>query len=127
MDFTKFLNQKVKENNTLDKDQVLEEVIQKVKLLQDIKDDSKNEVLEIFFDIVLDEIREFIGFDIALEKISQSLLVKMLNFKHSRQGTETLASYNYSGVSETFLEGYPEDIKQSLESLKKINKKARFI
>ena len=51
----------------------------------------------------------------------------MLNFKYSRKGTETLASYNYSGVSETFLEGYPEDIKQSLESLKKTNKKARFI
>lgn len=124
MDLTKFLN---KENNTLNKNQVLTEVIQKVKLLQGIKDDNKDEVLEIFFDIVLDEIREFIGFDIALEKISQSLLVKMLNFKYSRQGTETLASYNYSGVSETFLEGYPEDIKQSLESLKKTNKKARFI
>lgn len=124
MDFTKFLNE---ENNTLNKNQVLTEVIQKVKLLQGIKDDNKDEVLEIFFDIVLDEIREFIGFDIALEKISQSLLVKMLNFKYSRQGTETLASYNYSGVSETFLEGYPEDIKQSLESLKKTNKKARFI
>lgn len=124
MDFTKFLNE---ENNTLNKNRVLTEVIEKVKLLQGIKDYNKDEVLEIFFDIVLDEIREFIGFDIALEKISQSLLVKMLNFKYSRQGTETLASYNYSGVSETFLEGYPEDIKQSLESLKKTNKKARFI
>lgn len=124
MNFEKFLNKEIK---TLNKKQVLEEVIQKVKLLQGIKDNNKDEVLEIFFDIVLDEIIEFIGFDIALEKISQSLLVKMLNFKYSRQGTETLASYNYSGVSETFLEGYPEDIKQSLESLKKTNKKARFI
>lgn len=124
MNFEKFLNKEIK---TLDKNQVLEEVIQKVKLLQGIKDNNKDEVLEIFFDIVLDEIIEFIGFDIALEKISQSLLVKMINFKYSRQGTETLASYNYSGVSETFLEGYPEDIKQSLESLKKTNKKARFI
>lgn len=125
MDLTKFLN---KENNTLNKNQVLTEVIQKVKLLQGIKDDNKDEVLEIFFDIVLDEIREFIGFDIALEKISQSLLVKMLNFKYSRQGTETLTSYNYSGVSETFLEGYPEDIRLSLERLKpNTAKRARFI
>ena len=120
MNLTKFLN---KEINTLSKDQVIE----KVKILQSIKDNNKDEVLEIFFDIVIDEIREFIGFDITLEKISQSLLVKMLNYKYSRQGTETLSSYNYSGVSETFLEGYPEDIKQSLESLKKINKKAKFI
>nr|UVN08379.1 MAG: protein of unknown function DUF3199 [Bacteriophage sp.] len=102
-------------------------VIDNVKILQNIKDDKKDDILDILYDLVIDEIKEIVG-DIVIESKLQSLVLKMLNFKYSRQGTETLASYNYSGVSETFLEGYPEDIRQSLERLKpKTAKKARFI
>lgn len=109
---------------------IKQEVINKVKLLQGIKDAGKDEVLNLFFDLVIDEIKEYIGVEIALEKISISLIIKMLNFKYSRSGTETLSSYNYSGVSETFLQGYPEDILISLNSLKRLysnSKKVRFI
>ena len=102
-------------------------VIDKVKTLQNIKDDKKDDILDILYDMVIDEIKEVIG-DIVIESKLQSLVLKMLNFKYSRQGTETLASYNYSGVSETFLEGYPEDIRLSLERLKpNTAKRARFI
>lgn len=102
-------------------------VIDKVKTLQNIKDDKKDDILDILYDIVIDEIKEIVG-DIIIEPKLQSLVLKMLNFKYSRQGTETLTSYNYSGVSETFLEGYPEDIRLSLERLKpNTAKRARFI
>lgn len=102
-------------------------VIDKVKILQNIKDDKKDDILDILYDMVIDEIKEIIG-DIVIESKLQSLVVKMLNFKYSRQGTETLSSYNYSGVSESFLEGYPEDIRLSLKRLKQKNaNRARFI
>lgn len=66
-------------------------VIDKVKTLQNIKDDKKDDILDILYDIVIDEIKEIVG-DIVIESKLQSLVLKMLNFKYSRQGTETLAS-----------------------------------
>ena len=51
----------------------------------------------------------------------------MLVEKYNRQGTEVLQTYNYSGVSETFLNGYSQSIQDAIESYKKKAQRVRFL
>ena len=104
------------------------EVINKVKILQNLKndDEKKDDILSVLFDLVVDEVYEIIK-DEMFELNLESLFIKMLNYKYLRLGTESLEGYNYSGVSETFSSDYPSDIQRSLENLRKKNKKVRFL
>ena len=54
--------------------------------------------------------------DTELEFIAQRIAVIKLN----RMNTEGLASQAYSGVSESYIDGYPNDIQQSLNRKRKI-------
>lgn len=54
--------------------------------------------------------------DAALEMIAQKIAVIKLN----RLGTEGLSAQSFSGVSESFIDGYPQDIVNSLNRKRKI-------
>ena len=54
--------------------------------------------------------------DITLEIIAQRITVLKLN----RINTEGLASQSYSGISESYINDYPEDIKAVLNKKRKI-------
>lgn len=54
--------------------------------------------------------------DYELEMIAQRIAIIKLN----RINTEGLASQSFSGVSESYIEGYPEDIKALLNRKRKI-------
>lgn len=87
---------------------------------------EKEDVLEIYLDRVNDELEEALGEDVA-KSVKDSLKVQMLVEKYNRQGTEVLQTYNYSGVSETFLNGYSQFIQDAIESYKKKTQRVRFI
>ena len=101
------------------------DVINKVKILQSIKDE-KDEILSILYDLVIDELYELLN-EKMLELNLESLLIKMLNYKYLRLGTESLSNYNYSGVSENFLSEYPSDIQNTLNEFRKKTRKVIFI
>ena len=54
--------------------------------------------------------------DIELEMVVEEIAVIKLN----RMNTEGLASQSYSGVSESYIDGYPQHIKSILNSKRKI-------
>ena len=54
--------------------------------------------------------------DASLELIAEKIAVIKLN----RINTEGLSSQSYSGVSESYLDGYPEEIKMVLNRKRKI-------
>lgn len=54
--------------------------------------------------------------DAVLELCAEKMAVVKLN----RIGTEGLASQSYSGVSENYLDGYPEDIQMILRGKRKV-------
>lgn len=54
--------------------------------------------------------------DVALEYIAQRITVIKLN----RIGAEGIASQSYSGVSESYLDGYPADIQAVLNRKRKL-------
>ena len=54
--------------------------------------------------------------DLSLELIAEKIAVIKLN----RMGTEGLASQSYSGVSESYIDGYPAEIQAVLNRKRKI-------
>ena len=54
--------------------------------------------------------------DLELELCAQKMAIVKLN----RIGTEGITSQAYSGVSETYIDGYPEDIQAVLRSKRKV-------
>ena len=54
--------------------------------------------------------------DLSLELIAEKIAVIKLN----RIGTEGLASQSYSGVSESYIDGYPAEIQAVLNRKRKI-------
>ena len=70
------------------------------------------------YKIALNEVEEYCkrDADIALELIAEQIAVIKLN----RMGTEGLASQAYSGVSESFIDGYPDEIKAVLNRKRKV-------
>ena len=74
--------------------------------------------ISLAYKIALNEIEEYCkrDADIALELIAEQIAVIKLN----RMGTEGLASQAYSGVSESFIDGYPDEIKAVLNRKRKV-------
>lgn len=54
--------------------------------------------------------------DTILELMAEKIAVIKLN----RMGTEGLASQSYSGVSESYIDGYPDEVVAILNSKRKI-------
>lgn len=74
--------------------------------------------ISLAYKISLNEVEEYCkrDADIALELIAEQIAVIKLN----RMGTEGLASQAYSGVSESFIDGYPDEIKAVLNRKRKV-------
>lgn len=104
-------------------------VIDKAKALLEIDEatfEEKKVALTIYLEMIEDELEEALG-EVIAKTVKESLKIKMLVEKYNRQGTEVLQTYNYSGVSETFLSGYSQTIVDSIESYKRQKRKVRFI
>ena len=74
--------------------------------------------ISLAYKIALNEVEEYCkrDADIALELVAEQIAVIKLN----RMGTEGLASQAYSGVSESFIDGYPDEIKAVLNRKRKV-------
>lgn len=74
--------------------------------------------ISLAYKIALNEVEEYCkrDADTALELIAEQIAVIKLN----RMGTEGLASQAYSGVSESFIDGYPDEIKAVLNRKRKV-------
>ena len=57
-----------------------------------------------------------IGGDTVLQLVAEQIAVIKLN----RKNTEGLSSQSYSGVSESYIDGYPAEIKSVLNSKRKV-------
>lgn len=75
-------------------------------------------LITLFYKQTLAEIEDYCKRDIdtVLEYTAQRITVIKLN----RMGSEGVSNQSYSGVSESFLDGYPEDIQNTLIRKRKI-------
>ena len=74
--------------------------------------------ISLAYKLALAEVEEYCqrDADTALELVAEQVAVVKLN----RMGTEGLASQSYSGVSESYIDGYPAEIVAVLNRKRKI-------
>lgn len=87
-------------------------------LLGDAAENYTDAQIDLVYNQSLLEIEDYCNreADAVLEMMARRITVIKLN----RTNTEGLASQSYSGVSESYIDGYPDDIKLILNRKRKI-------
>lgn len=87
-------------------------------LLGDAAANYTDAQISLCYKLALAEIEDYCNreADLSLELIAEKIAVIKLN----RMGTEGLASQSYSGVSESYIDGYPAEIQAVLNRKRKI-------
>ena len=94
-------------------------MIEEIKiLLGDAAANFTDEQIALVYKIAIAEVEEYCNreIDVSLELIAEKIAVIKLN----RMNTEGLASQSYSGVSESYIDGYPAEILSVLNRKRKI-------
>lgn len=89
-------------------------------LLGDAAANYTDAQINLAYKLALAEVESYcnreVGTDNALSLIVEQIAVIKLN----RTNTEGLASQSYSGISESYIDGYPAEIKAALNRKRKI-------
>lgn len=87
-------------------------------LLGDAAANYTDAQISLCYKLALAEIEDYCNreADLSLELIAEKIAVIKLN----RIGTEGLASQSYSGISESYIDGYPAEIQAVLNRKRKI-------
>lgn len=93
-------------------------MLDKIKLLLGITDDSKDDLLTILIDVAIDEALAYTHRD-CVDELDTSI-IQMVVYKYNRIGTEGVDSENYSGVSFSYSTDYPESIMRGLRAKRKV-------
>lgn len=87
-------------------------------LLGDAANNYSDAQISLCYKMALSEVEEYCNreVDLALELIAERIAVIKLN----RLNTEGLASQAYSGVSESYIDGYPAEIQAVLNRKRRL-------
>lgn len=94
-------------------------MIEEIKLLLgDAAESYTDAKIGLAYKMALAEVEEYCKreADATMELVAEQIAVIKLN----RSGTEGLANQSYSGVSESYIDGYPAEIVAILNSKRKI-------
>ena len=94
-------------------------MLEKVKMLLNISDESKDALLIELIDNAREFILNYTNNESALESLTGTL-AQMVIYDYNRMGTEGLTSENYSGVSFGYAPGYSDDIMKQLKRYRKV-------
>ncbi len=100
-------------------------LLNKIKLLTGNTDGAKDDLLELLIEMCSDEILSYCNLDVVPDRLN-SILLKMVVQTYNRVNSEGIASQSFSGVSESFLDGYSADVVAALNS-NKAKRKVRFL
>lgn len=94
-------------------------MIEKIKILLGAAADNYSDAqIELAYELAVAEIEDYCGreLDTRLELVALQIAVIKLN----RSNTEGLSSQSFSGVSESYIDGYPAEIKAVLNRKRKV-------
>ena len=93
-------------------------MLEKIKILLSLKDNSKDDLLTILIETAIEEALAYTHRESADEL--DTSIIQMVVYKYNRIGTEGVDSENYSGVSFNYSADYPESIMRGLRSKRKV-------
>jgi len=94
-------------------------MLERIKLLLNITDDSKDALLNELIDNATEFAQNYINNDDALDNLTGTIIA-MVIYDYNRMGTEGLSSENYSGMSFSYTAGYSDDIMKQLRRYRKV-------
>lgn len=101
-------------------------MLDKIKMLLSITDDSKNELLKVLIEGA-EEDAKALTFNEDIKYEMPNAIIKMVVYNYNRLGTEGLDSETYSGVSYKYMSDYPDAILNLLNSASKKRGSVYFI
>ena len=94
-------------------------MLDKLKLMLGITDNTKDTLLNLILDIVIQEFLDYTNRD-DIPDGANAVALQMAVIQYNRIGSQGLASQGYSGVSESYIDGYPENIRKQLNRYRKM-------
>ena len=91
-------------------------MIDNIKLLLDIADDTQDDLINLLINICTKQAEDYTHREDELDTVVTLMVVESYN----RLGSEGISSRSFSGISETPLNGYSENIIHHLNTLRKI-------
>lgn len=83
-------------------------------------DTDDTELLGILYDIVVNEILDYCNID-SIPNTATSVICNMVCVQFNRRLASGLQSQSFSGVSESFINGYPDNILKQLNRYRRIS------
>lgn len=93
-------------------------MLDNIKLLLGLTDNSKDEVLMVLIQRAINEAKNYTHNNSI--KDYENVIDDMVIYNYNRLGTEGLASESYSGVDFKYSSDYPESILRQLRSHRKV-------
>ncbi|HDI3012987.1 TPA: phage head-tail connector protein [Clostridium perfringens] len=94
-------------------------ILEKIKRRSIAAKNQSDELLNDFIEETQEEIKAYIHReDIPLSL--QGVLIELVVIKCNRLGTEGISSESFSGVSTSYLDGFPKDITKKLRRCRKL-------
>ena len=92
-------------------------MLEKVKLLLGIADNTKDDLLTLLIEQAVEEAIVYTHNE-CVDELNTSI-IQMVVYKYNRIGTEGVDSEGYSGVSFQYTSDYPENIMRGLRAKRK--------
>ena len=93
-------------------------MLEKVKLLLGIADNTKDDLLTLLIEQAIEEAIVYTHNE-CVDELNTSI-IQMVVYKYNRIGTEVVDSEGYSGVSFQYTSDYPENIMRGLRAKRKV-------
>lgn len=93
-------------------------LVSEAKVLLDV-DDSKHNLLSLLASGVIDDFMNYCNRNEVPDR-AKNLLLNMLLIRYNKMGVEGLASQSFSGISESYIDGYPDEIRKQLNNYRKL-------
>lgn len=94
-------------------------MLDNIKLLLEINDSSKDELLTLLINNAIDEVIAYTHNEKCIGALD-STIQKIVVYNYNRIGTEGVSSEGYSGVSYNYSTDYPDNIMRVLKAHRKI-------
>ena len=91
-------------------------MLDKIKLLLGIPDDSKNRLLEQLITICSDEFKDLTH----QNELIESIIVKMVCWRYNSLGTDGLTREGYDGMTFMYANDYPTDLYKLIIGYRKV-------
>lgn len=94
----------------------VEKIVEKLKIMLEITSNFKDVLLGMIVEDVIVSLKLYTN----SENFSESLVRRIAVIRYNCMGGEGLANESYNGISQTFLNDLPADIKAELKAIRKV-------